>query len=335
MIVKDFNAWMQRERQRFPIILLHGTDAGLVHERAASIVSKAVDDPNDPFQLVRLAGDDLASDPPRLADEANTISMFGGSRVIWVTAGSRQIVTAVTPILATPPQGAVVIIEAGDLKKTAPLRTACEKSAHAAAIVCYADESKTLQDLIGDILSRSSMAIEPQARRVLLSGLGADRAASRSEIEKLVLYCQGQQTITEADVEAVLSDVAVLDSSLLVDAAYLGDFSNIEQQTARLFSEGLDPGVLLGALLRHALVLKRMLQSEHRGDIGSAATMLGVYFKRHGALERQLRAWRTELVDRAIQQIGDASALVRKTPMLGEAIAARMLWMIALAANRR
>lgn len=335
MIIKDFTAWMQRDQARFPIILLHGSDAGLIHERAAAIAGKAVDDPGDPFRLVRLAGDDLSSDPLRLADEANTISMFGGSRVIWVTAGSRPIITAVTPIISTPPQDAVVVIEAGDLKKTAPLRTLCEKSPHVASIACYADESKTLHDLAADIIRRAGLTIDAAAMRSLIAALGADRAASRAEIEKLVLYCHGHTTITEADIGAVLSDVATLDSAILVDAAYLGDFSGVEQQTARLFSEGLDPGILLGALLRHAIILKKMLQTELRGDIGQAATMQGVYFKRHGALERQLKSWRTDLADRAIQQTGDAAALVRKTPTLGEAIAVRTLWMIALAAKRR
>ena len=39
------------------------------------------------------------------------------------------------------------MIEAGDLAKTAPLRTLCEKSAKALAIPCYADDARAIADL--------------------------------------------------------------------------------------------------------------------------------------------------------------------------------------------
>ena len=45
--------------RRGPIILLYGPDAGLVRERADALLASAVDDPNDPFSLVRLDGDEL------------------------------------------------------------------------------------------------------------------------------------------------------------------------------------------------------------------------------------------------------------------------------------
>src|SRR5437879_1956039 len=77
-----------------PIALLFGPDAGLVSERADAIMRAAVDDPNDPFALVRLDGDELAGDPSRLIDEANTVPLFGGRRAIRVKAGGRDFSSA-------------------------------------------------------------------------------------------------------------------------------------------------------------------------------------------------------------------------------------------------
>src|ERR1700747_239799 len=47
-----------------------GTDTGLVSERVRTIIAQTVGDQKDPFQLVRIGGDELAADPLRLADEA-------------------------------------------------------------------------------------------------------------------------------------------------------------------------------------------------------------------------------------------------------------------------
>src|SRR2546427_10613430 len=72
-----------------PIALVFGPDAGLVSERVQAILRATVEDLSDPFRLVRLEGDELAADPPRLLDEAGTIPLFGGKRAIWVNAGGR------------------------------------------------------------------------------------------------------------------------------------------------------------------------------------------------------------------------------------------------------
>ena len=77
------------------LILLYGPDAGLVRERADALIASAVDDPNDPFSLVRLDGDELSAEPSRLVDEAMTIPMFGGRRAIRVRAGSRSFASGV------------------------------------------------------------------------------------------------------------------------------------------------------------------------------------------------------------------------------------------------
>ena len=85
------------------LYLIFGTDAGLVTERARKIVSRAVSDPKDPFQLVRIGGDELANDPLLLADEANTIPLFGGRRAIVIESQGKAFVAAFEPVLGAPP----------------------------------------------------------------------------------------------------------------------------------------------------------------------------------------------------------------------------------------
>jgi len=45
------------------LYLVFGTDAGLVGERIRTILSRAVDNPKDPFQLVQMSGDEIAVTP--------------------------------------------------------------------------------------------------------------------------------------------------------------------------------------------------------------------------------------------------------------------------------
>src|SRR6201982_3519172 len=185
-----------------PIVLIFGPDAGLVRERAEALVRKSVDDPKDPFQLARLDGDDLSSEPARLLEEANTVPLFGGRRAVWIKAGARNLASAVEPPFAPPPPNCRIVIEAGDLKRNAPLRAVCERAKNAAALPCYPDTERDLLRLIDDELREFELTISPDARAALLPLLGGDRLASRHEIRKLALFARGKARVELDDVVA-------------------------------------------------------------------------------------------------------------------------------------
>src|SRR6266704_1650026 len=96
------DAFVARPNPAQPIVLVFGQDAGLVRERVEALIRASVDDPNDPFSLARLDGDELASEPTRLVEEANTIPLFGGRRAVWVRAGGRNFAPALDALIADP-----------------------------------------------------------------------------------------------------------------------------------------------------------------------------------------------------------------------------------------
>jgi len=99
-----------------------------VRERADALVASAVDDPSDPFSLVRMDGDELSAEPSRLVEEAMTIPMFGGRRAIRVRAGSRSFASGVDTLSEMPIKDCRIVIEAGELRPESPLRKACERA---------------------------------------------------------------------------------------------------------------------------------------------------------------------------------------------------------------
>ena len=133
---------------RIGIILVYGPDTGLVFDRAKRLAEAFVSDPNDPFALVKIDGDVLAQDAGRLVDEAGTVGLFGGTRTIWVRPGSRNYAPAVEAALAATLVDTRIVVEAGDLAKTAPLRTLCERSPKARALPCDPDAERALAEQI-------------------------------------------------------------------------------------------------------------------------------------------------------------------------------------------
>src|SRR5881628_2709284 len=207
---RDVDNFLKAPDPGRPIILLYGPDAGLVRERADALVASAVDDPGDPFSLVRLDGDELAAEPSRLVDKAMTIPMFGGRRAIRVRAGARSFASGVDTLSEMPVKDCRIVIEAGELRPESPLRKACERAKTAVAIGCYPDTERDLAKLIDDEMKVSNLRIASDARAALMALLGGDRQASRNELKKLAIYADGEGEVTLEHVMAVVSDASEL-----------------------------------------------------------------------------------------------------------------------------
>src|ERR1700676_4291365 len=248
---KEIDAFLARPDPGRPIILLYGPDAGLVRERAEALLASAVDDPNDPFSMVRLDGDELSAEPSRLVDEALTIPLFGGRRAIRVRAGSRNFASGVDTLAETPLKDCRVVIEAGELRPESPLRKACERARTAVAIGCYPDGERDLAKLIDDELGPSNLRIAQDARATLTALLGGDRQASRNELRKLALYAHGTAEVTLDDVMAVVADASELKVDPIVDGAFAGKPDLVETEFAKAMVAGTYPGMIVSAAQRH------------------------------------------------------------------------------------
>ena len=341
--IKSFDAdkFLARPPPHIFLYLLFGGDAGLVAERSQKIIKHAVDDPKDPFQLLQIGGDDLNADPLRLADEANTIPLFGGRRAIWIAAQGKAFLSALEPILAAPPRDCTIVIEAGALKKDAALRKLCEREKNAAAIECYPDSAREIAHVIDAEVAAARLAIAPEAKALLVSLLGQDRLSTRSELAKLMLYAHADGQIRLDHVEAIVSDASSLILDHAVNGAFQGDVAALELSARHAFTQAGDVNQLLAAALRHALALHRArldIEARTEGRAGAhgpegPSDAAGPAYRRTGAFDQHLRVWTSARLLRAIDILAEAIGAARLQPKLAEATAMRALWSIALAAR--
>src|ERR1700749_3647928 len=254
---REIDAFLARPDPGRPIILLYGPDAGLVRERAEALLASAVDDPHDPFLLVRLDGDELSAEPSRLVDEALTVPLFGGRRAIRVRAGSRSFASGIDTLADTPLKDCRIVIEAGDLRAESPLRKACERSKTAVAIGCYPDGERDLAKLMDDELRAANLRMAGDARGALMTLLGGDRQASRNELRKLTLFAHGQGEVTLDHVLAVVGDASEMKLDPIVDGAFAGKPDLVESEFQKAMIAGTYPGLIIASAQRHAAWLHK------------------------------------------------------------------------------
>ncbi|MCB1384182.1 MAG: DNA polymerase III subunit delta [Notoacmeibacter sp.] len=337
----EVDGWIARPDKAARIILVYGPDRGMVSERARKIAVSTGLPLDDPFSVIRLEASELDADPGKLIDEARMVPMFSDTRLIWITNGGSQkaLADGVKILCDEPPADALLLIEAGDLKKgTTGLRGIVEGASSAMALPCYADDARKIDDLINAELAAHNQTITLDARELLKAGLGGDRLATRGEIEKLGLYAMGKPQITVGDVAESLGDVAASSADDAVDAVLTGDLSKMDLAFSRLVTAGTHPFVVLSTTMRQFSTLQAMRDSMDRERKSAAAAVAAarppVFFARRKAVEVGLQAWSAPAIARALDRIQDTVLQTRRSPELAEALSRQTLLALAVETAR-
>ena len=344
MIVKtqDADRFAANPPKQLRAALVFGPDAGLVQERAEKLLKSVVADLSDPFNVADLSESVLLSDPARLADEAAAISMMGGRRVVRVRGAGNNLADLFEQFLdeAERAGDTLVVVEAGDLSKGTGLRKVFEsgEEGKVAAIACYADTVRNLEDVVRDTLRGHGLSIAPDALADAVSRLGSDRGVTRRELEKLALYAQGQKSISLADVRAVMGDEAEARAEEASDAAGNGDFPGLDLALERLWIADASVAQVLRGAMGHFQRLASVRESVNRGE--SMETVVKrlrppIHFLREQSFKAQANRWNEERLADALDMLLEAEALSRTTGVPAEAVCGRTLMNIAALAKAR
>lgn len=336
----EVDSWLARPDPKAAIVLIYGPDRGLVAERARAFAARTELPLDDPFSVVRLEGSEVERDSGRLLDEARTVPMFSSRRMLWVrnAAGQKALADDVKALCAEPPRDAIILIEAGDLKKGAALRTTVEGCDWAMALPCYADEARSIDQVIDEEMQKAGMQLSMEARQALRKNLGGDRLASRGEIQKLVLYAMGSKQIELEDVKALIGDVSGISFDDAIDAVLEGKIEVFDTIFTRHTQTGAHPFLMLAAAMRQFQAIQLMRGAMGNGARNAAAIVAAarppVFFSRRKIVEGAIERWNEAALTRALARLQDAVLQTRRRPDLAGAIARQALLGIAVESAR-
>lgn len=323
-------------------VLIYGPDVGLVRERLNLMTKAVAGAVDDPFRVIEFSAGVLGEDPARLIDEAASLSLTGGRRVVRVRDATDTLGALFESFLETAGAksavgDALVLVTGGELGPRSKLRLAFEQSDKAAALPCYADGAESLEVLVRSTLAAAGLQITPDALAWLTDRLGGDRELSRRELEKLILYMGADTkksggTVTDEDVLACIGDTAALGLDDLTFAIGDGDQGTMQRVYGRLTAEGTSPVSILTAVARHFVRLHETRGRMAEGkSADQAAAMLRppVFFKLKDRFQSQAKRWNESLVARGLDILMDAEMAAKSTDIPTEAAVERALMQLA------
>lgn len=317
--------------------LLHGPD-----EAGSRALARALGDAAGAgAERVDLAGADLKADPARLADEAASISLFGGARYVIVEPAGDEVVPAAEALLQVSTAGNPVAIVAGALKPASKLLKLALAAPNVLALASYPPEGRDAGKLVMEMAREHGLVLRPDlAGRIAVLATG-NRAIIDQELRKYALFVDATperpREIDHDVVEQVGAASEEGDLSRLVDSVAQGDAALLQAELLRLSSEGIEGIALIRAMLRRMSLLARLRAEVERGS--SVANVMAsqgksIFWKEKDAIGAQLQRWRSDVVAKAVGRLLEAERQVKAPGGLGPVAIDEELFAICRQAQR-
>jgi DNA polymerase-3 subunit delta len=304
----------------YRFFLLYGPDeAG-----SNSLVAVAAAGAGAGAERVELAGAELRADPARLADEAASMSLFGGARYIVVQPAGDECLPAVEALLEAPAAGNPVLLIAGALKPASKLLKLALAEPAALALASYPPEGQEAERLVVDMARAEGLIVRSDVARRLADACAGNRAILALELQKLALYLDSAperpQPLDHEALDAVGAAAEEGDLSRLVDSVGNGNSAMLQAELLRLSGEGVEGIPLIRAVLRRMSLLSRLRAQVERGnspDAVMASHGKSLFWKEKASVGRQLSRWRSEPLARSVSRLLDAERQMKASGGLG------------------
>lgn len=249
---------------------------------------------------------------------SGSMSLFAEQRLLELRLPSgkpgREGGAALADYAANPPPDTLLLIICGKIERQSQ-NSKWYKALEAAGVTLtvWPVEPQALPGWVNQRMRSRGMQPTPEAAQMLAERVEGNMLAASQEVEKLLLL-YGEGEITVEQVEQGVADSARYDIFELVDTALLGDIPRTTRVMQGLRGEGVEPILVLWALLREIRAMAQMAAEMARG-LGTEQAMAGqrVWEKRKppvraGLQRHNLNRWQLLLrragrIDRMIKGV--------------------------------
>lgn len=285
------------------LFLLYGPDEAGAMDYAARL-QRAI---GKEAERIDLDGAALKAQPGRLADEAASLSLFGGKRFVRVAPMGEESVEAVALLLDAATAGNPVIAIAPGVKASGKLVKLALASPGAMAMACYVPEGPNAARLAAQIARDHGLRLSGDAPLRMFQAAGGDRAVLTREIEKLALYLDAApdrpREADDAAIAAIGANIDEVEMGEAIAAVIDGQPVALGAELAALDSAGMSVPVL------RQLGKRLIALAEMRGEVDGGASPEAVverhrvFWKEKPATMRALHRWSARDIATALDRV--------------------------------
>ena len=309
-------------------VLVYGPNDGRIGEICDGIVKSVIGSTDDPFNLVNLNDSQLKESPGLLRDEMLALSFTGGRKIVWIKDPGPAFTRQLSGFFDESLGNNLLVVQAGQLKRSAAVVKIFEKSQKTVCVACYEDTIKDLSAFVVQRVNAHNKTIDPATVNFLIESIGLNRSLVLSEIEKLVNFCADSEQITASDVEALAGDSLSGSIDELCDLSLIGDTRGCIGKFQSLIDSGSPAAQILNVLSMNLTKLQELRIAMDKGQSADNVIKSArppIFFKRQMIVKHQLQNWQGSTLNQALTIVFQAILLTRKSPEIADSICERAL----------
>jgi len=269
-----------------PVYLLYGEDVRLM-EQIVDAFEALVDPADRPFAVERIYAGEEGGAPIDVAAAANVFPMLGDRRIVFVMRAERFLkpkragqgaasagaadeddaseddgdggamdMTPLEAYVKSPAPTSLLVFVAAGIDKTRRLtKLLVEKGVWIEFGGLGADNANERRDARREVAAQlqkefaaAGRAVDPKALEMLVDRAGGDISKLRGDVERLLLFTEGQKSISRSDIDEVVTVEADVDDWGVVNAIGDGDLPRALRETTARFDRGDSVHALVGQL---------------------------------------------------------------------------------------
>ena len=319
-----------RAPTQFAGLLVYGEDWGAVRSRASAAVRAVIGEDTSPFRQSVLTREEHG----RLRDEATSLTLGGGRRVVRVQDATDALVPTLEK-LALRPEDVLIVIEAGELQARSKLRAFAERQSTWAAIACYLGNSVQIAAEVRAVLAEANLTPTSDALAFLAHELTGESVTRRSELEKLALFAAGEGTVDIDTARQCCSQSIETSLGAAVAAAMSGRADMCDALITELAREGATgAGILavLSGVVQRYLKVRLLIDSGQSAEDACRSLFPPLYPRQAAAFIQDVQHWRVTALETLGEAIRQADIACKRAASPDLTIASRLL--AAIAARR-
>ncbi len=263
-----------------PLYLLVGEDVKLIDAMVDGIES-AVEPADRPFAVERLYAGEAGASPIDIAAAARVYPMLGDRRIVFVlraerilkpkrvskaaaedaddAAGAEESSMDFAPLeeyIDAPAPSTTLVFVAADIDKGRRFSKSLMAKAHTVVFGGFDTDTDSARRavrgeataLVNAELVKEGRAMDPAALDLLVNRSGGDITKLRGDLERVLLYTQGQAKISAADVQETVTAETMDDPFAVTSAIAAGNVGLALKEAVARLERGDSPHAMVGML---------------------------------------------------------------------------------------
>ena len=210
MILKSYEI-NKIDLKKHKIFLFYGENKALIKEAVDEILLKS-----NCENIFKYAENEILSNLEIFYNQVFTSSFFESKKILIVSQITNKFEAAINSILGRTNEDTAIILVADILEKKSKIRSLFEKNKQLICIPFYADDKKTLSNLIREFFTKKKILISQSQINLILTRV-VDRNQLKIELNKIELFLLNKTKITNDEILKLINLSENYSASELVD----------------------------------------------------------------------------------------------------------------------